>query len=284
MDNPPAMKKTDSAYHKKRRDNAAEGLLKILEIMEQLRNPVTGCPWDLRQTKKEIGRCLIDEAYEVLDAIDQGSPEALREELGDLFFQIAFLARLAEESGEFDMAGIVTQIAEKMIRRHPHVFGDVKVKDAGEVKKNWDEIKKTLEKKDVEGLSAFLRIPRSLPALLRAQKITETASKKGFDWKTIDGVLEKIEEELSEFKAALASGEKMCMADEIGDLLFSMVNLSRFAGIDAEEALQSTNRKFMDRFAYIEKKLKERGKTPESSSLFEMDELWNESKRRIHDS
>lgn len=283
METPPATKKTDPVHLKKRKGKAEESLLKLLEIMKQLRNPVTGCPWDLRQEKKDIGRYLIDEAYEVLDAIDQGSPEALREELGDLFFQIVFLARLSEEKGEFDMEGIMAQIAEKMIRRHPHVFGDVKVKDAGEVKKNWDEIKKSLERKGAEDLSIFSRLPRSIPALMRAQKITQTASKKGFDWENINGVLEKIEEELSEFKAALASGEKACMVDEIGDLLFSIVNLSRFAGVDAEDALQSTNRKFMDRFSYIEKKLKERGETPETSSLSEMDELWNESKRKSHD-
>jgi tetrapyrrole methylase family protein/MazG family protein len=252
----------------------------LLKIIEKLRSP-DGCLWDIRQKKEDVGRYLIEEAYEVIDAIDSGSTKGLKEELGDLLFQILFLARISEENGQFNISDVIKEISEKMIRRHPHVFQDEKVKDIGEIKSNWEEIKK--HEKDIQDIdqSLFSRIPKSLPPLLKAQKITKEASKVGFDWRDIEGVLKKIDEELAEFRAALRSNEKEKLKDEIGDVIFSLVNLSRFVEVSADEALRSSIKKFTERFSHIEEKLKEQGKTPSEATLEEMDHLWNESKANI---
>ena len=257
---------------------AAGRFEKLLAIIETLRNPEGGCPWDIRQTKADVGRYLLDETYEVLEAIEKASPPALREELGDLLFMILFLARIAEEGKEFDIAGILEEIATKMIRRHPHVFGEAKVKDAAEVKRNWDQIKRDVEKRGEGDPSILARVPRAMPALLRAQKITAEAAKVGFDWDSAQRVIAKVEEELGEFRAALAKGDPDRVRSEIGDILFSIVNLSRHLSVNAEEALRSTNRKFEERFLYIEQRLRERGKDPATSTLEEMDALWEEAK------
>lgn len=263
---------TDSSSHPE------QDFQNLLKIIQKLRSP-DGCLWDIRQKKEDVGRYLIDEAYEVIDAIDSGSPDELKEELGDLLFQILFLARISEEDGEFDISDVIKGISEKMIRRHPHVFGNKKVKDIPEIKSNWENIKKQEKNRKGEDEYLFHQIPKSLPSLLRAQKITKEASKVGFDWESIDGVLKKIEEELMEFRAALKSKEKGELKDEIGDIIFSLVNLSRFVEISADEALRSSIRKFTDRFSYIEGKLKDQGKTLSGATLEEMDNLWNESKR-----
>ncbi|MFB3926110.1 MAG: nucleoside triphosphate pyrophosphohydrolase [Syntrophales bacterium] len=251
--------------------------LKLLEIVRRLRSPEDGCPWDIRQTKEDVGRYLLEEAYEVIDAVHGGSAKALEEELGDLLFQILFIARICEEAGEFDICDVIECISAKMIRRHDHVFGKRKAIDIQEVKSNWERIKSEVEGKG-DGGGRFNRIPASFPALMRAQKVTEEAAKVGFDWPDIGGILSKIDEELAEFREAMKSGQKEGLRDEVGDLLLSMVNLGRFVGIQAEEALRSSINKFIYRFEYIEKKLRDEGKKPGGVSLEEMDRLWNESK------
>ena len=251
----------------------------LLEIIARLRGP-GGCPWDRLQKKEDVGGYLIEEAYEVLEALDGTSPDELKEELGDLLFQILFLARLAEEAEEFDMEDVLEAACEKMIRRHPHVFGDATVESAEEVRVNWERIKRELENKDTKRPAIFAGIPRSLSTLAKAQRMTARASKVGFDWKDAAGVLKKMEEELAEFKAAMAAGNRKQMKEEAGDLLFTAVNLCRFAPVDAEAALRGSLRKFSRRFLHIERELAARGKTPADSSLAEMDGLWNQAKDR----
>jgi tetrapyrrole methylase family protein/MazG family protein len=259
---------------------AGDRFEKLLALIERLRDPGGGCPWDIRQKKEDVGRYLLDETYEVLEAIGKDSPAALREELGDLLFMILFLARIAEEETLFGIGGVLDDITAKMIRRHPHVFGEAKVKDAAEVKRNWDRIKRDVEKRGENESSLLARIPRTMPALMRAQKITSEAAKVGFDWDGAESVMAKVEEELGEFREALAKGDASRVRDEIGDTLFSIVNLSRHLNIDSEEALRAANRKFEERFLYIEERLRERGKDPASSTQEEMDALWEEAKRR----
>lgn len=261
---------------------AAADFVDLLEILARLRSPRGGCPWDIRQTKEDIGRYLIEEAYELIDAVAEGDPRHQSEELGDLLFQILFISRISEERGEFDISAVLKGIAGKMIRRHPHVFGEKKVNTVGEVKANWEKIKRDLEGRE-KPAGLLSGISRSLPALARAQKITEKAAAVGFDWPDRDGVFGKIEEELGELREALKAADAEGVQEEIGDLLFSMVNLSRFTGVYAEVALAGSIRKFMARFAYIEKRLKEEGKTPEGATLEEMDRLWDESKRAMEE-
>jgi tetrapyrrole methylase family protein/MazG family protein len=255
-----------------------KALQTLLEIIRKLRSP-EGCLWDRQQKKQDIGRYLIDEAYEVIDAIDSAVVPALREELGDLLFQILFLVVMAEESREFTLADVMNDVAEKMVRRHPHVFGDRKVRDVDEIKANWKDIKENLENKH-HPAGLLDGIPRSLPSLLRAQKITERASRVGFDWSVTEDVLVKVEEELHELKAALKGNPSGNIREEIGDLLFSLVNLSRFADVNADDALRRANQKFSDRFSYMESKLAIQGKTPGQVSREEMDRLWDECKAR----
>jgi tetrapyrrole methylase family protein/MazG family protein len=259
---------------------AGERFGKLLALIETLRNPVGGCPWDVRQTKADVGRYLLDETCEVLDAVDRDSPAAMREELGDLLFMILFLARIGEEENRFGIEGILDEITAKMIRRHPHVFGDAQVEDAAEVKRNWDRIKRDVEKRGEGDASILARVPLAMPALPRAQKLTAEAAKVGFDWDSAQAVLEKVEEELAECREALAGANPESIRGEIGDLLFSVVNLSRHVKVDAEGALRATNRKFEERFLYIEERLRAQGKDPASATLEEMDALWEEAKRQ----
>jgi tetrapyrrole methylase family protein/MazG family protein len=249
----------------------------LLEMIRTLRSP-TGCPWDRQQTRADMAKYLMDEACEVIDAIDSGSVSALKEELGDLLFQILFLAVMAEEQGEFTLSDVMAAIGEKMIRRHPHVFGDRAVRDAAEVKANWQAIKRDIEMKHASG-GILDGIPRSLPALMRAQKMTEAAATVGFDWDRTDAVMLKVEEELRELREALQEGRQQKIREELGDLLFTLVNLCRFVKVNADEALRQANRKFEERFACMEQKLAAAGKTPEQASLAEMDELWDECKK-----
>ncbi len=254
--------------------------INLIEIIRRLRSP-EGCLWDRQQKKDDIGRYLMAESYEVLDAIEDESPAELKEELGDLLFQILFLAQLAEEAGQFDIDDVLDEITAKMIRRHPHVFGNRDVKTVADIKANWEDIKRNEEKKYENHRSLLDKIPRSMPALMRAQKITELASKAGFDWPDAQGVIAKIEEELSELKAAIKAGGQKNIEEETGDLFFSLVNLCRFFSMDAEQSLQKTILKFNTRFFYIEEKLKQLGKSPGEASLEEMDRLWNEAKTKI---
>lgn len=250
----------------------------LLEIIRTLRSPA-GCPWDRQQTRVHMARYLLDEACETIDAIDSGSADALKEELGDLLFQILFLTVMAEERREFTLSDVMAAIGEKMVRRHPHVFGDHTVRDAAEVKANWQAIKRDIERKQTSG-GILGGIPRSLPALARAQKMTEAAATVGFDWDRTDAVMLKVEEELQELRTALQQGRPQEIREEIGDLLFALVNLCRFVKVNADEALRQANRKFAERFACMEQKLAAAGKTLEQVSLAEMDELWDECKMK----
>jgi len=248
----------------------------LLGIIGRLRSP-EGCPWDRKQRKEDLLRYLQDEACEAVDAVRGGDPGEAREELGDLLFQILFLVRLYEEENEFTLEDVLREISEKMIRRHPHVFGDIRVDSVEEVRENWEAIKAREKKERTAGF--FDGIPRSLPALRRARAVTERASAAGFDWKDKREVLGKVREELGELEKAMESGSPPAEREEIGDLLFSLVNLSRFLPADGEEALHEATDKFVRRFLRIEKTLKERGKDPRSSTLEEMDALWDQYKK-----
>ncbi|MGD0276805.1 MAG: nucleoside triphosphate pyrophosphohydrolase [Syntrophales bacterium] len=257
-------------------DHVSIALQRLLKIIRRLRSP-DGCPWDISRSITDAGKYLIEEAYEVLDAVDEASFPALKEELGDLLFQILFLARMAEEAGEFTLEEVITLITEKMIRRHPHVFGKEKVSTVEDVKCIWDKIKRTVENK--QHASRLGRLPLSLPALTRAQKFTERAAYAGFDWPDMEGVLDKIDEEILEFRNAVKSCHEEKISEEIGDLLFSLVNLSRFAGVDAEAALRKATEKFFRRFYNMEQKIAESGKSSLPSSPEAMDAMWEEVKR-----
>lgn len=253
-----------------------EELEKLILLIKKLRAP-DGCPWDKKQKKEDIGKYILEEAYEVVESLEAENRENLREELGDLLFQILFLAEMAEECGEFSLSSIMTAIHEKMIRRHPHVFGERKVTSVEEVKENWQQIKNKERSKN--GGNLFSGIPRSLPALKRAQKITAAAAVYGFDWSQTNDVLKKVEEEICEFKAALNGGNSNKMEEEMGDMIFSLVNLCRFVHVDAETALTQTTNKFLQRFSYINRELTARGKKIDEASLEEMDALWEEAKK-----
>ena len=250
---------------------------RLLTIIKKLRSK-DGCLWDRKQKKEDTRKYILEETYELIDAIDSGSSDAVKEEMGDLLFQVFFLACISEETGDFNIPDIMKDAADKMIRRHQHVFGSTEVKDIDEIKSNWEDIKKNIEKRNENARGLLDGIPRSMPALKRAQKVTEKASTVGFDWGKKEEVLDKIEEELNEFKSSLAANDMKCINEEIGDLLFSLVNLSRFVNVDAEESLTASLTKFINRFSYIQQKLSLQGKDPASASLKEMDDLWNESK------
>lgn len=257
---------------------------RLLEIMAALRTPSTGCPWDLKQDFSTIAPYTIEEAYEVADAIARGDLHDLRDELGDLLLQVVFHARMAEEQKEFDFGDVVLSITEKLIRRHPHVFGPVDRMEAGAVPGLWDRIKaeEKAERAARRGMSepsgTLAGVPAGLPALARALKLQEKASKVGFDWNDPMAVLAKIREEADEIGSEIASGERDRTAGEIGDLMFAVVNLARHLKVDPEAALRATNLKFERRFAAIEKTLAEHGKSPADASLSEMDAIWNEVK------
>jgi tetrapyrrole methylase family protein/MazG family protein len=249
---------------------------RLVEIMDRLRGE-DGCPWDREQTRETLKTYLIEEAYELLEALDADDPGLIREELGDLLFQLIFHARIASEKGEFDIWDVIDGITEKMVARHPHVFGDTEVQDSREVIQRWEELKKKEGKmKD----SLLEGIPEALPSLLRAHRVQERVSRVGFDWEDIEGALEKVEEEFEEFRDALRKSERQQIEEELGDLFFSLVNLSRFVGINPEEALRKTVTKFARRFRYIEKKAEESSRSLSEMSLEEMEKIWQEAKGR----
>jgi tetrapyrrole methylase family protein/MazG family protein len=254
-----------------------QGLHKLQAIIQALRAP-DGCPWDQRQKKDDIGKYLLEEAYEVIEALDEGAPAHQKEELGDLLFQILFISHLAQEAGEFTIQDVIGDIAAKMIRRHPHVFGTVKVESVEDVKANWEDIKQNIEKKKSVPAGILGKIPGSWPSLLKAQRITEKASQVGFDWENIEGVFEKIDEELHELKSAIKDSDHKAIAEELGDVLFSIVNLCRFSGVNAEGALNKSVGKFIRRFHHMEKILARQGKNLSDLSAQQMDDLWNEVK------
>jgi tetrapyrrole methylase family protein / MazG family protein len=245
----------------------------LVAIMARLRGK-DGCPWDRSQTKEDLKPFLIEETYEILEALDRGDDQGLQEELGDLLFHIIFMARIAEEEEAFNINDVIQGIAEKMRRRHPHVFGSADVSDAHEVEVNWAKLKAAEKPRGslMEGL------PRHLPALMRAYRLTQRAAQVGFDWEDTDQVWAKLEEELKEFQEALREERKEALQEELGDILFTLVNLARFIGVDPEDALRRVTNKFAQRFTYIEQRLQEQGKTPQEASLATMDALWEESK------
>ena len=251
---------------------------RLLRVMAQLRDRQSGCPWDIEQTFATIAPYTIEEAYEVADAIERADMPGLREELGDLLFQVVFHARMAEEAGLFDFHAVAADLADKMIRRHPHVFADKAVRGVEAQTEAW-EAQKAHERKSKDAAAGTLDgVPVGFPALMRAQKLQKRASRVGFDWGEAKLALEKVAEEVEELGAELASGTPAAIEEELGDLLFAVVNVGRLAGADAETALRSANAKFQRRFAAVERMLAERGKTPAQSDLAEMDALWQRVK------
>lgn len=247
---------------------------KLVEIMKALRNPIKGCPWDLKQSPLSLKEYILEESYELLEAIEKNNPEEIKEELGDLLLQVIFISRIFQERGSFTIRDVIKGINEKLINRHPHVFGDIEVKDAQEVKDNWEKIKKKEKKKD----SIISDYSDKTPALQNAKRISEQASSVGFDWKDANLAFEKVEEEIEELKTELNQNNKQKIEEEIGDLLFAIANVSRLLKINPEFALKKTNDKFKKRFRFIEKSLEKEGKRIEETKLDEMEELWNKAK------
>jgi tetrapyrrole methylase family protein/MazG family protein len=255
----------------------------MVDMLDKLRDE-NGCPWDREQTHITLKKYLIEETHEVLDAIDEGNMYKVCEELGDLLLQIIFHAQIARESGFFDINNVIKVISEKIIRRHPHVFGNLSVKTSDEVSVNWEAIKKKeLEEKGENRKSLLDGVPHSMPGLYKADKIQRKAAKVGFDWPDYTGALEKVDEELNEIKEVINAGDKNRLKDEIGDLLFAVVNLSRLLNLDAEESLQSTVSKFKERFVYMEKLAVESGLEIGKMSLTDLDKLWDEAKKWLND-
>lgn len=251
---------------------------RLVELMARLRGP-GGCPWDHKQTHESLKPFLIEECYEVVDALDEGDPEKVKEELGDLLFQIVFHARIAEENGEFTMQDVINTNIEKMTRRHPHVFGDARLSTDKEVLANWEEIKK--KEKGREGRKSILEgVPRNLPSLLRAHRLQERAARVGFDWTRLEEVLPKLDEEIAEFKGSLRTNDASGIEEELGDLFFVLVNISRFLGVNPDEALRKTISKFVSRFRYIEERAEAAGRPLNDMTIDEMEALWQESKKR----
>ena len=261
----------------------AHPIFRLVEIMARLRAPVGGCPWDIEQTFASIAPYTIEEAYEVADAIARGDMGDLKEELGDLLLQVVYHARIAEEAGDFDFTGVAKAIGDKMIRRHPHVFGADEVRDAAGQTVRWEAIK--AEERAAKGgaangraQSALDGVPLALPALTRAAKLTRRAARVGFDWPDISQVIDKLREELGELEVEIAAGDTAKAREELGDLLFVCANLARKLDVEPEEALRGANDKFVRRFNHIEARLEQQGRSPGQSDLEEMDGLWDEAK------
>lgn len=251
---------------------ANEELTRFVEITKRLRRE---CPWDREQTHASIRHSLIEEAYEVVESIDQNNSDELRKELGDLLLHVVFHSNIAEEDGKFTLQDVIEGISEKLIRRHPHIYGTTKVGGAAEVKQNWEKLKMQ------EGRESLMDgVPKELPGLLRAHRLQDKASKAGFDWKKKEDAWRKVDEEMRELHEAITLGEAIKIEGEFGDLLFALVNYSRFIEVNPEIALRRTIEKFITRFKFIEARLKELGRDIHTSSLEEMDALWNEAKRQ----
>ncbi|MEH6386916.1 nucleoside triphosphate pyrophosphohydrolase [Pseudomonas profundi] len=261
----------------------------LLYLMQRLRDPAHGCPWDLEQSFETIVPHTLEEAYEVADAIAQGDFDQLAGELGDLLFQVVYYAQLGREAGHFDWNAIVDGITRKLIRRHPHVFPDGNLRtppgtrslNADQIKHRWEEIKaeeRAAKASTPQQLSLLDDVPHALPALSRAQKLQKRASRAGFDWSETAPVIDKVQEELDEIRQAVAVGDQQAVAEEVGDLLFCMVNLARHLQVDAESALRAGNAKFERRFRYIEAQLAATGATVEQATLGQLDGLWDEAK------
>jgi MazG family protein len=256
--------------------NNKKNLEDLTSLVERLRGP-DGCPWDREQTLSDLKAFLIGETYEILDAIDQNNSLHIQEEAGDLLFLIIFLVDMLRESGDCTIYDVIGAVMEKMIRRHPHVFAHAQADNAAEVKINWRKIKEK-EGKIIAGTSLLAGIPEFLPALFQAQLLTQKASQAGFDWQTRQQVFEKIEEELVELKESIEGNDHNAIESELGDVLFSLVNLGRFMKMDSEQLLRRTNKKFTERFQFIEQSLRDAGRDIKHASLEEMEELWEKAK------
>lgn len=250
---------------------------KLVDIVASLRHPEKGCPWDIKQSSESLVPNFIEELHEAVEAIEDKDDAALKEELGDLMLHIVFQARIAQEEGRFDMLDVLGAISEKLIRRHPHVFGEGEVDGAEAVKLNWERIKKR-EKKD--RVSVLEGIPRSLPALIYAQRSQEKAASVGFDWPNTEPILEKLDEERQELENALQSADPQRIRDELGDMIFTLVNLARKLDIDSEAALKESSKKFHRRFQYIEEHYRKNGEDIHEASLAELDGIWDLAKKK----
>lgn len=257
----------------------AEKFLKLVAIMKRLREP-GGCPWDREQDCMSLRRYIVEEAYELIEAIEAGNVPNMCEECGDLMLQVIFVSRIAEERGDFTIRDVMERLADKLIRRHPHVFGETSVKNSEDVLKNWERIKSAERRGKEEDSSYMAGIPRGMPALLRAYRIQERAAKPGFDWPKGEApaVLAKLEEELAELKEAISGGDKVEIAEELGDLFFAAVNLSRHLGVDPEIDLHAACEKFDRRFRVVEKSVEQSGRPWNDFTLAELDGFWNKAK------
>lgn len=262
----------------KSHSTVGEKFERLVSLMERLRSP-EGCPWDREQSFDTIKPYLLEETYEVMEAIDARNWSALADELGDLLLQVVFFAQMASEQNSFAIADSIEAINQKLIRRHPHVFGNGTARTADEVKTKWDEIKAEENKSRQAG--RLESVPRSMPALVEALQISTRAAGAGFEWSDVAGVHEKLDEEIAEFRQAERQSSREAMEHELGDLLFTLVNVARFYKIDPEQALRKTNARFRLRFAYVERRLAERGRSLEASGIEEMESLWQEAKRSI---
>lgn len=254
----------------------------LLKIMEDLRNPQSGCPWDIKQNYKTVLPYTLEEAYEVADAIETGNMQELKTELGDLLFQIVFYAQMAKEDGLFEFTDVVEGLNQKLLRRHPHVFGNVKCRDEKMLNEAWEKSKADERSENSEqGLSALAGVAVALPALKRSQKLQKRAASKGFDWPEVTLVFHKIAEEINELQEAVAEKNSSHIEEEMGDLLFACVNLSRHLNVDAEEALRKSNQKFIHRFEQMEKELRRDNKSMEDCELEYLEALWHKAKQEM---
>ena len=257
---------------------AGSGFAQLVEIMARLRSP-EGCPWDREQTLETIKPYLLEETYEVLDAIDARDWDGLADELGDLLLQVVFFSQMAQEAGHFDITDALEAINSKLVRRHPHVFAQGEAKTAEDVVRKWDEIKATEKAASAKPKGLLASVPRSLPALMEARQLAGKAAKAGFDWENVEQVLKKLREELAELDQARKANSQEALQDEIGDLLFVIVNIARFLKVDPEQALRGTNSKFRRRFEHVEKGLEAQKKPLSEATIEEMEQLWQDSKR-----
>lgn len=253
------------------------GVDDLIDIVAILRAP-DGCPWDREQDHKSIRRDFLEETYEVIEAINKDDRDLLLEELGDVLLQVVFHTQIEREKNSFDLNDVADGVCKKMIERHPHVFGNVSAETSEQVLDNWDAIKKQTKKQKSQ-TESMLSIPREFPALMRADKVQKKASKVGFDWDSAEGAFQKVSEELCELKAAVEKNDPANIREELGDLLFSVVNVSRFVGVDSEEALTNSTDKFIDRFQKVEKMATERGMDMKQTDLSELDKLWDLAKK-----
>ncbi|MBD1870257.1 nucleoside triphosphate pyrophosphohydrolase [Cyanobacteria bacterium FACHB-471] len=273
MSTPPASHSFESAI--------LSALQRLVEVVAQLRSPNGGCPWDLAQTPETLIPYVVEEAYEVVDAIRQGNQEAIADELGDLLLQVVLQAQIASEAGQFDLKNVAEGITEKLIRRHPHVFGDVKVQSVEEVHQNWEQIKAAEEQSPAEPqrlTPRLSRYARSLPPLMAGMKISQKAAAAGFEWENVDGVWQKFHEELAEFQQAIASESKANQQAELGDLLFTLINIARWHDLDPAEALEGTNQRFIRRFAQVEAVC---DRPLSTYTLDELETLWQRAKAKL---